>query len=517
LRKLFALYKNEMIKISKKVSVIVILAIMVAIIFGFGGLAKFQVSSNEKNNNNYSTSNKQFLKDEMSRQQADMKTKIAEVQKEKDTATGVELINLEAQEKSHQNQLDMLQYAIDKDILLGSNSFRAQATQILFSNKEMVRLLSDIPATNLDKEQEQQLEEAQSNSSTLQTIIQDKDFKGYISFLNNSINSNTGMSDDEKKIYLGSNEIRSKYNLTGEEDSKIDIGNANYLIAQIEKGKLSLLKDMDYTNNSQIQKALTPELRESIKNDIAVAEYKLGSKTISITSSNSMDMSDNILPIMLKIGIFMIVILIMILAGGSISSEMSTGSIKSLIISPTKRWKIFTAKFLSLLTIGVIAALLAYIFSIIANGIFFGFNTGSPYIYATNGVAYELNFYIYQLARLFTEFIVVIVYMTFAFMLSIITRNTAASVAITIGTYFVGSSANFILMRFTKGDWRKFIPFNNLDFTSKIFSSDTISQTANGLSDTVNNSLTFSLIYIAILIICMGYVGLDSFNRRDIK
>ncbi|MHB8063701.1 MAG: ABC transporter permease subunit [Ruminiclostridium sp.] len=513
MRKLFALYTNEMIKISKKVSVIVILAIMVAIIFGFGGLMKFSDSMNVKNDN-YS-SNEKYQKEEMNRQLEDVKIKIAEIQKQKSSASDIELQNLEAEERSNQNQIDMLQYAIDKDILLSSDSFRAQATQRLFSYKEIVSQLSSIPAADLTEEQKQQLSEAQNNSSSLQGIIENKDFKEYISFLNNDINSNNNMSAEEKKIYLESNELILKNNLTGEDDGKAYDGNTNVYLTQIEQGKLSLLNDLDYTGNSQIQKPLTPELRESIKNEIAVAEYKLNKSIGNNADSNvSMNLKSIVMPGMLSIGIFMVVILVMILAGGSVSSEISTGSIKSLIISPTKRWKIFTAKLLSLLTIGVIAALIAYIFSIIANGIFFGFNSGTPYVYATNGAAHELNFYIYQLARLFTDFIVVIVFMTFAFMLSIITRNTAASVAITIGVYFVGNSANTILMQFVKGDWRKFIPFNNLDFTSKIFSNDALSQAANGA---VNNSLTFSLIYTAILILCMGYVGLDSFNRRDIK
>jgi len=519
LRKLFALYTNEMIKISKKVSVIVILAIMVAIIFGFGGLMKFTESMNAKNNNNYS-SNVNFQKEEMDRQLEDAKTRLAEIQNKKASATGVELQQLEAEERSNQNELDKLQYAIDKDITLYSNNFRGQATQQLFSFKETVSQLSSIPAADLSDAQKQQLSEAQSNISIVQNAIENKDFKGYIAFQNNEISSNTGLSPEEKKIYLESNELRLKYNLTGEVDGKEFVdGNANQYIFQIEQGKNSLLKDLDYTGDSQNVKPLTSERRESIKNNIAVAEYKLEKSIVNNTTTNNvgMDVKSIVMPGMLGIGIFMVVILVMILAGGSVSSELSTGSIKSLIISPTKRWKIFTAKFLSLLTIGVIAALIAYIFSIIANGVFFGFNSGTPYVYATNGVAHELNFYIYQLARLSTDFIQVIVFMTFAFMLSIITRNTAASVAITIGVYFVGSTANQILMRFTSGDWRKFIPFNNLDFTSKVFSNDIISQTANGIPGAVNNSLTFSLIYTIILLICMGYVGLDSFNRRDIK
>lgn len=518
MRKLLALYTNEMIKISKKASVIVILAIMAVIIFGFGGIIKYEDSSNAKNRNNYYDNNMQFQKDEVNRQLEDAKTQLAEIQKKK--SSEIELQNLKSEEISIQNQIDMFQFAIDKDIVLFSNSYRAQATQRLFNYKLTVSRLNSIPAAELFDEQKKQLIDAQTNISLLQNTIENKDFKQYISFLNSEINSNTSMSSEEKKIYLESNALKLKYNLTGEVDGVVNMNSdADKFIYQIENGKRSLLYDLDYTENSQSQKPLTPELRQNIKNVIAVAEYKLEKSTVNntITPNIGMDINSIAMPGMLSIGTFITVILVMILAGGSISSELSTGSIKSLIISPTKRWKIFTAKFLSLLTIGVIATLFAYIFAIIANGIFFGFDTGSSYIYASNGVAHELNFYIYRFATLFTDFIGVVVFMTFALMLSIITRNTAASVAISIAVFFVGSNANTILMQFVKGDWRKFIPFNNLSFTTKIFPNDGISQVTNGVTGVVNNSLTFSLVYVAVLLICMVYTGLDSFNRRDIK
>ncbi len=221
----------------------------------------------------------------------------------------------------------------------------------------------------------------------------------------------------------------------------------------------------------------------------------------------------NVLSNMLSVGIFMLVILVMILAGGSVSSEISTGSIKSLIISPVKRWKIFTAKFLSLLSVGVIAALIIYAFSLLASGLLFGFDFGGTYTFTKNGTEHEMNYYLFKFAALFTDFITVIVFTLFAFMLSILTRNTAASVAISLAVYFVGGQANTLLMMFTSGEWRRFIPFNNMEITSKIF-SDTAQNTLPGQ---VNNSLTFSLVYLAVLLICMGYTALDSFNRRDIK
>lgn len=519
MRKIFALYTNEMIKISKKISVIIILAIMVALIFGFGGLMKYQDIVNSKNENGYSY-NVQFQKDEMNRQLEDAKNRIAEIQKKKTSASGTDLKSLESEERSNQNQVDMIQFAIDHEILLYSSSYRAQATQTLFSSKEMITQLKSIPEANLTLEQKEQLSTTQENVTTLEKIIVNKDFKAYIALQNEGVEKNDSISDQEKKIYREGNDLRLKYNITGEsEGTTFNEGNASSYLYQLQNAKLSLLYDLDYNSGAQAMKPLTPEQREKIENNIKVIEYKFEKGIISNTSTSNtgLDVKSIVMPGMLGIGIFMTAVLVMILAGGSVSSEISTGSIKSLIISPTKRWKIYTAKLLSLITIAVLSALTAYVFSILANGIYFGFNSGSPYIYASNGVAHELNFYVYQLARLFTDFIAVLVFMVFAFMLSIITRNTAASVAIAIAVYLVGSNANAILMQFVKGDWRKFIPFNNLDLTNKIFTNDTLMASMGNPSNAVNNSLVFSLIYIAVLLICMGYTALDSFNRRDIK
>ena len=74
----------------------------------------------------------------------------------------------------------------------------------------------------------------------------------------------------------------------------------------------------------------------------------------------------------------------------SISSEISSGSIKSLIISPTRRWKIFAAKFLALLSALVIAATIGFIASLVSGYVYFRADTFSPYVYASAGTAHEI-------------------------------------------------------------------------------------------------------------------------------
>lgn len=514
MRKLFALYTNEMIKTSKKISIIVLLVIMVVIIFAFGALVKYQSDLNS--NDDYS---EQYQKEEVKRQLEDAKIKVINIQDKKATASPEEKAKLQLEEKLVQNRVDMLQYSIDSNIAIYSESYRAQAIKKMFNLKDTADQLKAVVPEQLTDQQKIQLVNAEADITALESVINNKDFKEYVAFLNRETNNNPTLSEEEKKIYLDSNELKQKYNITGEVDGKAVDGNAFKYIYILEKAKLSLLKDLDYTGDSQNLKPLTPDSRQEIKDMITVIEHNFSKGLITNNPDDRKgnDMASEVIPFMLNIGNFMIVILIMILAGGSVSSEMSTGSIKSLIISPTKRWKIFAAKYFSLLSAGIVAALIAYIFSLLASGIFFGFEAGLPYVYASDGIAYELNFHIYQLGRLCTDFIVVLVYMTFAFMLSILTRNTAVSVALTIAVYFIGNTANAIIMQFFKGEWLRFIPFNNLNLTTKIFPNDIAARISGGTPASELNSLSFSLVYVAVLLICMIYIGLDSFNRRDIK
>ncbi|MDD2579025.1 MAG: hypothetical protein PHP40_02990, partial [Eubacteriales bacterium] len=51
MNKIIALYQNEMIKISKKISLVVILALMICGVVGLAGLMKFQQSQQERYRN----------------------------------------------------------------------------------------------------------------------------------------------------------------------------------------------------------------------------------------------------------------------------------------------------------------------------------------------------------------------------------------------------------------------------------------------------------------------------------
>lgn len=504
---------NELTKISRKKMVIIILFIMVAIVFAAGGAIKATKALNDPGSQTDSVGTNWQIQG-MSNQVTTLKSRQSDLQEKIASASANDKITLEQQVDTLKNQIDMYQYCVDQKIDLSSSDYRAKAVQQLFSYNLAIKQLSAIPAQALTDVQKKTLSEDEAIRNRLTKILDNRDFKGYIALSDETIQNNKRVSEGEKKIAIESNALRLKLNLTGETaNSLLTSSAAENVIQQIEKEKHSLLYNIDYTGQFGTNVMLTDSMRAKIINDTAVNTYKLEHRLI--TDTETQDSFSSPLNTEFTLGSVLIVILIMILAGGSVSNELSTGSIKTLIIAPVNRWKIVTGKLLSLLAVLVVSGLLLYLACILANGVFFGFGSGTPYIYAANGTAYVMNFYFLGLLKTLTSLIPMLIYMVFAFMLSVITRNTAASVGISIAVYFAGSTINNILLLMVKGEWMKYVPFNNLNFEFKLFPYENLSTTT--ASSSVSTSLAFSLCYVAVLILCMGYTTYDSFCRRDIK
>lgn len=523
MRKFHALYINEMIKISHKIVVIIILAGMVLGMVLVGGVIK--LTENRQSRYTTDTGSVKPGTAEPGSVAADMQNTLdynkSELEAAKNRYTqaaseeaksqiALEIQNLES-------QVELYQIAVDKGINLNGTGYRAHSLSELNMINTQLKTLEAIPAEQLLPEQKTMIADLKSLQADYNKVIDEKNYSLYIQMQNKIIDEQASLTDDEKKVKKESNELRLKVDPLG------SIGESAYYdplgspLATIESIKLSLIYNIDYTNYSSV-KPLTPSGRQDLENKLAVEIFKVESGAYFSSTTGSQNFKDISITAMIGFGIFMLVVMVLILAGGAVSQEISSGSIKSLIISPTKRYKIFFAKLASLFTVGAAGLILLYISAMLTNGVFFGFSGGTPFIYAVNGIAHEINFYIYRLLYISISFIDVIVYMMIAFMLSIITRNTAASVGITIATYFGGNLVNSFLQVISTGEWSKFIPFNNMSLAGRILPESTAAGMMNLFGfRAVVPSVGFSLVYLAVMLICFGYISLDSFNRRDIK
>jgi ABC-2 type transport system permease protein len=513
---------NELLKISKKLSVYIMLIIMIAGMFVTAGIFKYSQAKLENSQSQANTqSGEDFTKNAMNRSLTVAQTQLSQINGKIAQASPAQKKQSEVQATDLQYQIDSMNTAIHMGVYLYSDYYVALALQDVASYKSELNDLQALPADALTQPQKDEEALLTSLIPQMQAAATNKDFKEYTEVINQKLNADTSMSQTDKDIQLEQNNLRLKYNVTNEEyntalqgfSSATVLGvtsstppTPDDIITDIGTARKSLAYNLDYMANQSSPVPLTPERRIIITDDIAVYLKQL--ETGAIQTDNFTLMND-----IMATGIFVIELLLLILAGGTISQELSTGSIKSLVISPTKRWKIYFAKLLSLIAVGAIAAILCYGAGILVFGAFFGLGHASPYIYVSLGKALLMNFYLFTLAKMFIGLVPVLFYLVLALMLSTITRNTAVSVGISIGVLFGSTIAYPILTSLLTGEWLKFIPFSNFDFAAKIFPLDPSISASFG----VNTTLIFSAIYVIAFIAIMFYIGLDSFTRRDIK
>ena len=526
MNKFFALITNEMIKISRKISVLVILILIVVGIIGFGGIMKIQEISMNRYSSEYPGED-DWRKEESKSELDFLKKELAGIEDRIDNAEDVEKEKLLLEKSSLENRIKYVELGIELGIHMYASGYRSEILNNLENiSYEIVNVEESMIKFPDNQDIADEYERLKNLESSYLKILENNDFEEYIELKINETRNDPYIQQAEKDIYIEGYELWLKIDPDGSKST--DVRSTGYsvpiksTIDTISQMRISLLYNIDnsYSWNGPSSRPLSPQGREKIENDIAVMMYKLRNDITASSDYNSgYFMAQTAMSGMTGLGQFLVIILILILAGGTVSQEISSGSIKSLIISPTKRYKIFFAKLVSLIFVGVVSTLFVYIIAIPVHGIYFGFSQMTPYVYAANGVASELNFYLYSLASGFVDYLDIAVYMMLALMLSVITRNTAVSVGVSVAIYFGGNIVNSFISIFASGEWMKFIPFNNMALSSRVFPQ---TGTDMGVGGVFGGSLrlpsvTFSLIYLAVLFICLGYIALDSFNRRDIK
>jgi len=407
LRKIWNLTWNEWIKISRKTSILVIAVLMVVAVTGLCAIMRATLRDDSERPD--LPDEKNWAMDSMREYLGVMETRYGELEIELDGANEAEEAAIRAEMAYLADEIDMYKSAIAYEINLmtGSNYLSDLLRERREQTNELA-LLRDIPATVRTAEQQARLEEIESLLPRYETILSGHDFAAYITLLNDRIRSNEALDEAERQRQIETNEMWLRLDPEGKDAEGKTYKGIRESILQVQNYRRSLVDNLDYTGYAAAL-PMTPERRSEVENELAVLVYKL--ENDMSTSRYQSSPADTAIAAMTGVGLFMVVLLMTILAGSSVSNEISTGSIKSLIISPARRWKIYTAKLVSLLSTGLLMALLLYGVAMLDHGIFFGFGAGQPYVYAHNGTAGEMGFHLYQFARLWVQFIDVAVYM----------------------------------------------------------------------------------------------------------
>lgn len=343
-------------------------------------------------------------------------------------------------------------------------------------------------------------------------VLENDDFKGYIQYQRDEYKKmldTKQISQEEYDDEMLIQDLYEKYEI-GKEPLINNVDWREMAISEIRDMQTSLRNGKDIITNKVLTVEKMHEYEDQIKMDIYRIENDMPS--LEFADMQSFRMLFETFSINFITGV--IAIFAIVIAGGAISSEISAGTIKFWALTPNKRWKILTAKILSLLFYIVVITLIMATLTIVCGNIFFN-SQGNEYIYIKDGNVEKMGNTLFVISSYFAKIIPIIFFAVLALMLSVLTRVSAFAVSVSIGIYMGIGTVMTVLSSFITKDWMKFIPFNNLKIFEKIFPNF---ESLTGVTETISTttSLEFSFAVLGVCMVLMLVTAYDSFNNRDI-
>lgn len=473
--KIFKLFIDENIKTWKKFSTKLAIILVILALIGVLGLVKIMQNIDENSEVAYSTFD----------WRTETKYEIENIKKV------LSQENLDEENRRElQIQLEKCELAIQYDINQYNDYWKSDILN------QVVALKS--------------VEGKETEASKLIEILKNDDFAGYIEIQKEAAKKsleNKEISQQEYDDNIAVFGLQAKYEIGKNTEEQYW---RRVLLNEIQASKRSLRTGIDNKTN----KVLTVEQKQEHEDNIKLNIYRLENNIspIEYVVENYRMIFDTMAPMFVT---SVIAIFAIIIAGGAISSEVSTGTIKFWALTPNKRWKILTAKMLSLLFYIVTITLIISLLTAVCSNLFFNTN-GNEYLYVKNGNVEKIENTLFMIEYYFAKIIPIIIFALFALMLSVVTRNTSVAVSFSVATYMGNGIAMAIINSYIKKDWVRFIPFNNLNIADKIFPNFENPMAMFGETFATSTSLEFSLGVLTVCAVLMIVTAYDSFNNRDI-
>lgn len=484
---IFKLTKNELIKIFSRPLIYIMMAIVVVASFGYAGLMAFSESDQS-----------QYYEQSW---QAQLNARL-----ESATANANDA-NLSVEEReAAQFEREAVQYLIDHD--LRETSWQAEVLNTITELK-----------TNRATLQRESAEESATQIQILTHYIdrytdhlEQGDWKAYLTDEKARIQSNPDLDEAMKTASIEVLDLRIQYDIIPSPNPMS--GSYGYtppwqeeILQQLYQARYTLESGVDEygqkLSQEQLneQKDLVAEYRHRIEHDNAPTSA--ASMAGFVSGSGGM--------------MGLISLLVVVIAGTIAATEYTTGTVKLLLIAPAKRWKILVSKYLAVLINALMLLVLLFVSCLLAGGVFFGFERITPFLLVQNGAVHEIPYLLYVAFKYLLRIPELLIMTSIALMLSVIMRHSAFAVGVGAAFTFGGSILN-LLVRYIPYDWKRFILQPNLDLT-QYFPETTTGQSLLGgnFPPMEGMSLAFSLAVLAVYFICINYITLDSFNRRDVK
>lgn len=201
----------------------------------------------------------------------------------------------------------------------------------------------------------------------------------------------------------------------------------------------------------------------------------------------------------------LVTIFVVMIAGEIVASEFTWGTIKLLLIRPVSRTRILLSKYLATLLFAVLLCAILFGWSYLLGGLFFGFaGFDEPYIYSDqHGVIHQMNMAGRVWIGFGLEFVSLLMFVTFAFMISAAFRSSSLAISLSLLLMFVGNIMVSLLSRY---EWVKYTLFANLDLL----------QYVEGTPVVEGMTLTFSVVVLMVYLVVFYAVSWILFVKRDV-
>ncbi|GAA0673340.1 ABC transporter permease [Clostridium cadaveris] len=554
MRKIGILTKNELIKQYKKVGTKVILILIFISALAIPGAIKF-ISEKERNSNSYIEHYKSQL------EYLDMDNK--NLEKEGNTKNNQLLKAIRSKEKEKLNIL------IDNNI--SYDDWRSDSVNQWFENEVSIITIQaildghetkDIPDyfgsekiqifSSMSKEElQEELKILNKSNPKLKDGIVKNDFMSYldanIKSMKESVNKqkeNIKTMEDAIKADPKKNDLKAvlesaKAQLKATE-GRLEATQYRYnnkIAYDNNDWKSNTIKDIGFKYDSQMEAMLDEERfnqqyshqisrgmtyetykkdfedkQKKIKEEIELNWYSLKNEVPQIKFQKDARSSVDQLYLMY---VSVIIVVSIIIAGGIVSSEFSTGTVRLLMIRPVSRWKFLFSKLMAVLIVGYTTLILSVGMLIISSGITYGFKGfGTNVISFVGGSIVEKNYIASIIPKLMFSSISLIFIIAVAITLSTITRNTALSVGLTMMMY-LGSSPATLMLTGLNMKWvtKTIFPYMNLSN----FYGDSIIVGMIKQQFGVNLDPNFGAAYLLIFAAILLAISFISFVKRDVK
>jgi len=491
---LIKLIINECIKAFKKRSIIIFFTLSVVSFFLAYGIVFIEKNSNSKYT--YVDNSIESMQFEINMLKGEFKTATEEKQI---------ILNL---------KIKTYEYAIKNNIQIRSvnGGYRATLIVQLLAEEEV---LNSIDKNTSKDEYTNQIEKIDK----IQKILDDNNFDEYIAYNKEKIEKDYNdklITQEEYNTKIEEQDLSLKYEIDKYPVDSDGISWKKVLLYDSLKIDKTIENGYDYDKKEY----LTSDGIRKLQEQKMINTYRLDNKVPSNNVINS-DGNYNAYyrwsydSFAIPLSMFFIALLFIVLATSSISEETSKGTVKFLLITPFKRYKILLAKLTSYILILIIITLVLSQVNVLLGNMLFS-NTSNDYLYVNNNKVEVMHTDIYETLQYILKLPEILIYILLGITLSTLTRNTAISNTFTVMAYIGVPTAIYIIQQFVKLDFLKYLPFDNFDLRSKVLPFDTYTSTLAINNSYNNTTLQFSLIVLGITAFLLLVTMFESFNKKDI-